>query len=292
MNDAGAVLRIPADVRQLADVRGFIRSVAGRAGAGQQEMDDLVTAVDESVTNVIVHGYRGGAGTVEIEVAVADQRLVVRVRDEAPPFDPTRMPDVDTSLPPEQRSPGGLGIHLARDLADQVRYQRTSRGNELTLIKEIRSEGRSHLLTIAVDHEEARVPVAVMRLEGELDAATYLDLIESARQAVGAGGGYILLDLENLTYMSSAGLFAVHSISMLLLGEEPPDPEYGWAAHPRSGARRQGRRRQAEATRASTASRPRAGTERAQAPHRDIHGSRRGARGLLTGSWEVRRAEH
>jgi anti-anti-sigma regulatory factor len=85
-------------------------------------------------------------------------------------------------------------------------------------------------LTIAVDHEEARVPVAVMRLEGELDAATYLDLIESARQAVGAGGGYVLLDLENLTYMSSAGLFAVHSISMLLLGEEPPDPENGWAA--------------------------------------------------------------
>jgi serine/threonine-protein kinase RsbW len=141
VNDAGAVLRIPADVRQLADVRGFIRSVAGRAGAGQQEMDDLVTAVDESVTNVIVHGYRGGTGTVEIEVAVADQRLVVRVRDEAPPFDPTRMPDVDTSLPPEQRSPGGLGIHLARDLADQVRYERTPRGNELTLIKEYGAKG-------------------------------------------------------------------------------------------------------------------------------------------------------
>jgi anti-anti-sigma regulatory factor len=86
------------------------------------------------------------------------------------------------------------------------------------------------LLTIAVDHEDARVHVAVMRLEGELDAASYLDVIESARQAVGTGDGYILLDLENLTYMSSAGLFAVHSISMLLLGEEPPNPEYGWAS--------------------------------------------------------------
>ena len=85
-------------------------------------------------------------------------------------------------------------------------------------------------MTIAVDREEARVPVAVMRLEGELDSATYLDVLASARDLVEQGVGYILLDLERVEYMGSSGLFAIHSIAMLLGGKEPPDPEHGWGA--------------------------------------------------------------
>jgi serine/threonine-protein kinase RsbW len=129
------VLRIQADVSQLATLRDFIRDAVGSTGASQQVVDDLVTAVDESVTNIIIHGYRGAEGTVEIGVDVADGALVVRLQDSAPPFDPTGVPDADTTLPLGQRAPGGLGIFLTRSLADGVTYQRTARGNELTLVK-------------------------------------------------------------------------------------------------------------------------------------------------------------
>jgi anti-anti-sigma regulatory factor len=87
-----------------------------------------------------------------------------------------------------------------------------------------------NVLKIAVTQETARVPVAVMSLEGELDAASYLDAIASARQLIADGTSYILLDLEGLSYMGSSGLFVVHSVAMLLRGEEPPDPEGGWGA--------------------------------------------------------------
>ncbi len=86
------------------------------------------------------------------------------------------------------------------------------------------------MLTIGVNQESARVPVAVMKLDGELDAASYLDMLAGGRQLVADGTGYILLDLEDLSYMGSSGLFAIHSIAMLLMGEEPPDPEAGWGA--------------------------------------------------------------
>ena len=86
------------------------------------------------------------------------------------------------------------------------------------------------MLKIAITQETARVPVAVMSLEGELDAASYLDAIASARQLIADGTSYILLDLEGLSYMGSSGLFVVHSVAMLLRGEEPPDPEGGWGA--------------------------------------------------------------
>ena len=86
------------------------------------------------------------------------------------------------------------------------------------------------MLKITVDHESGRVPVAIMKLEGELDAATYLDVIARARQLVDEGTRYVLLDLGQLSYMGSSGLFVIHSMAMLLRGEEPPDPESGWGA--------------------------------------------------------------
>ncbi len=86
------------------------------------------------------------------------------------------------------------------------------------------------MLKLTVESESARVPVTVMRLEGELDAATYLDVIARARELSDAGVRHLLFDFSGLTYMGSSGVFALHSIAMLLRGEEPPDPEHGWGA--------------------------------------------------------------
>jgi hypothetical protein len=74
-----------------------------------------------------------------------------------------------------------------------------------------------------------RVPVTVLHPFGDLDASSYQDLIAAAREAYGAGSRNMVLDLADVPYLSSSGLAALQIISMLLTGEEPPDPEYGWA---------------------------------------------------------------
>jgi serine/threonine-protein kinase RsbW len=129
-------MRFEADLGQLAAVRQFIRRQAKLAGADPEAVPDIVQAVDESVTNVIQHGYRGGAGAVDVEVEAVGRSLVIRLRDEAPPFDPTRLPDPDTGVPLEQWPAGGMGVFLARQASDEVTYRRTPDGNELTIVKE------------------------------------------------------------------------------------------------------------------------------------------------------------
>ena len=136
MTGNGRTLRIEADVDQLATVRQFIREQAERAGADPRAVPDVVQAVDESVTNVIEHGYRGGAGAVDVEVEAVGRSLIVRLRDQAPPFDPTRVPDPDTSAPLRERPLRGMGVFLARMLSDEMTYRRTAAGNELTIVKE------------------------------------------------------------------------------------------------------------------------------------------------------------
>jgi anti-sigma regulatory factor (Ser/Thr protein kinase) len=128
-------LEVPAEVGQLARVRAFVRSVAARLGANPAPIADVVQAVDECVTNSIVHGYSGRPGTVEVELERHGRDLVVRLRDSAPPFDPTVVPAPNLNLPLNLRPLGGMGVFLARDLTDTMSYRRTDEGNELTLIK-------------------------------------------------------------------------------------------------------------------------------------------------------------
>jgi serine/threonine-protein kinase RsbW len=127
-------LRIAADLDRLADVRRFVRERAAVAHAPVECRDDLVQAVDEAATNVIVHGYRGAEGWLQIGVELDDDRFVVTIEDAAPSFDPTLLPEPDLSIPPIARKPGGMGVHLMRASMDTLSYRpRPGGGNILTM---------------------------------------------------------------------------------------------------------------------------------------------------------------
>src|SRR5512134_3305820 len=78
-------------------------------------------------------------------------------------------------------------------------------------------------MNIIVSQEQGRVPVAVMRLEGQLDGQNFQEVIGKAREVYDSGTRNILLDLDALTYISSAGLVALHTIALMFRGESTPD---------------------------------------------------------------------
>ena len=86
-------------------------------------------------------------------------------------------------------------------------------------------------MNISVSQVQGKVPVTVIKLEGQLDGQTYQALISKAREAYAAGWRDFLVDMTDLNYISSAGLVALHSIALLTRGEELPDTEAGWAAY-------------------------------------------------------------
>ncbi|MDT8357899.1 MAG: ATP-binding protein [Methanomicrobiaceae archaeon] len=96
---------------------------------------DLQLAVEEAITNIILHGYQGASGEVEIEIQVTEKIAKVRIMDQAPPFDPLSVPDPDRISELSERRTGGLGIYLMRQVADEVSYQFTEGRNILTIMK-------------------------------------------------------------------------------------------------------------------------------------------------------------
>lgn len=85
-------------------------------------------------------------------------------------------------------------------------------------------------MEITVERVEGNRPVTILGIHGHLDASSYQDLIANARELHHGGARYLILDMSDTDFMSSAGLVALHSIAILMRGEEPPDPESGWEA--------------------------------------------------------------
>ncbi|MFZ5821755.1 MAG: STAS domain-containing protein [Chloroflexota bacterium] len=76
-------------------------------------------------------------------------------------------------------------------------------------------------MEINVSQSTGRTPVTILQLAGTLDTSTYQELIVTARNLQNAGAHNLLLDLSGLTYISSAGLAALHMLTKMFPGEAP-----------------------------------------------------------------------
>lgn len=134
-------LELANDFAALAPASARMREFLGACGApGAAEfLADLV--VEELVTNAIKYGYDDEAGhRVHVRVEFHGGRLCLEVRDDGREFNPLAQCAPDTTLAAEHRDIGGLGIHLVRQMTDEVRYERRGRENVVTAIKTFPAE--------------------------------------------------------------------------------------------------------------------------------------------------------
>lgn len=60
--------------------------------------------------------------------------------------------------------------------------------------------------------------VAVMQITGNVDAASYTDVIDRAQQVYDDGARNLLIDMGKVEYVSSAGLMALHTVVRIFMG--------------------------------------------------------------------------
>lgn len=72
-------------------------------------------------------------------------------------------------------------------------------------------------MKISVTHEQAKVPVTVLRLSGNLTSEE--ELQATAKDVFDRGARNILIDMSDVPYVASAGLRALHYIYTLLRTE-------------------------------------------------------------------------
>lgn len=124
-----------AQVRDLNDFRDFVEHAVLTLGGNEDTAGDLVLAVNEAVTNIMLHGYGGQPGPVSLCIEMDGEEVRAVLTDTAPHFDPTHVPPPDIHLPLEDRPLGGLGVHMMRQLSDALIYEQLPQGNRLTFVK-------------------------------------------------------------------------------------------------------------------------------------------------------------
>lgn len=130
---------MPAQLESIAAMMQALEDWAGDQGVPAGALARVGLMLDELMTNVVIHGYRGAEGRMALEADVADGSLRLTLIDFAFAYDPLQAPEPDTTLDVDSREIGGLGVHFVRTMADAVRYERTRhRGreaNELHIVK-------------------------------------------------------------------------------------------------------------------------------------------------------------
>lgn len=133
-------LELRSDPVYLSGARQLIASVAQRLGFDEMACSQIALAVDEALCNIIRHGYDRMTDR-PIWVSVWPGRnhgtepgMLIVIEDEAKQIDPSFIKGREL----DDVRPGGLGVHIIREVMDDVDYEsRPETGMKLTLFKRL-----------------------------------------------------------------------------------------------------------------------------------------------------------
>ena len=138
------VVRVENKMDQWPVLRCALHDYGVCAGMNARGLKKIELAVEEAVVNIINYSQ---AEWVELEVKVKSEKrkeesgkreeLSVTLRDNGAAFDPLQEAEVDTDRATAERQVGGMGIHLIRQIVDELHYERKENKNILRMVKSL-----------------------------------------------------------------------------------------------------------------------------------------------------------
>lgn len=132
-------LHLMSQAKMLKPMRAFVRKLAIKIGCTDKALDCLVLAINEACMNVIQHAYNGQDDKeIIIEFWKDKSQLIIKILDTADVVDV----ELIKSRALEDIRPGGLGVHLIKQVMDSVEYKNREDmlGNMLEMHKDINAQ--------------------------------------------------------------------------------------------------------------------------------------------------------
>ncbi len=126
-------LSVATDYASFATIDRTVSSFLEQQRIPQQSAYIVNLALEEVVTNLIKHGGGDCTNSIDITIEVTAVDLRICIDDRGRPFDPCAAPEADLDKPLEQRSRGGMGLHLLKAFASTMAYRRQGDKNRLIL---------------------------------------------------------------------------------------------------------------------------------------------------------------
>jgi len=122
---------------ELHQVFSFLDNFAETAGVDMSVSLPVRLAVEELFTNMVKYN-KDSRADITLAIDRSDDAVTIVLTDfDTEPFDITSTGDVDVTASLEERTPGGLGIHLVKRMVDEIHYRYKDRVSQITLIKSV-----------------------------------------------------------------------------------------------------------------------------------------------------------
>ena len=124
---------------EFARVQALLDRLGAEYHLAPEMVADMQVALDEVLTNITKYAYIDNTEhKIHICFQMLDNVLEAVIEDDGAPFDPLAIRAPDVRAPLHKRRVGGVGIHIVRNLMDEVTYERVGGRNRLVLRKRVK----------------------------------------------------------------------------------------------------------------------------------------------------------
>lgn len=135
MSEKQVSLVITSDIGEIPAISSSLETLMREHTFPEEDILDTQLAVEEAITNIVMHGYGGTGGEIGVFFTASRGIVQIRLEDSASPFNPLTIPEPDLTGDVEDRRIGGLGIFLIRRVMDEIIYTYQDGKNILVMIK-------------------------------------------------------------------------------------------------------------------------------------------------------------
>ena len=125
----------PATLDNLKNIRLFLTRFLKDHNVEDIIINQIELGVDEAVSNIIKHSYKGESKDKEINIKleISKKKISIHLFDNGDPADPKKIKPRDL----KEIKTGGLGTHFIQEVMDEVKWKIKSKDwvNHLTLVK-------------------------------------------------------------------------------------------------------------------------------------------------------------
>jgi serine/threonine-protein kinase RsbW len=124
-------------IESLGDIFEAVSDYTRKHQINEETAFQINLAIEETFVNMVKHNP-GTGEDIAISLNLENNTLIIRLIDRnVDLFDVTKAGDVDTNQPIHERKPGGLGLHLIKNVMDDVHYEYTNRTCTIKLVKQL-----------------------------------------------------------------------------------------------------------------------------------------------------------
>lgn len=109
------------------DIIAYIMEKLGTNGFPNDKAVKIRLGIEEAVVNICsyayIHNFPVTTGEIYVKIEIDDKEYQVEFKDKGIPYNPLQRPDPALWTPSEDKDVGGLGIHLIKQMTDDISYR-------------------------------------------------------------------------------------------------------------------------------------------------------------------------